>query len=228
MNKLFLILIPLLLGTHCLIGQTNFRIEANFSIKEKTPTGMSNLTMGTVFFDKNDAKIVYDISFPDKATLIVTDTIQYIVKGDSVRAQKNPGLNQLSVFNLALEGILDNFGLEQLRYEMINVEKDKDLVIMSWLPIENVREIFGKIVTSKKDRKLYGVVFFDLEDNVVSKQIFRKYETVNGVDFPQEIIQINIIDGQEYYKITSFNTIKVNNLERDEMYQYNLETLKAQ
>ena len=222
---LFTFLVCLSIPSNQLSAQENFRIEASFSAKEKTPTGKSKLTVGNVYFDKNDNKIVYDVRFPDAATLVVTDSIQYIVKGDSAVAQSIPSLNQLSIFSLALKGDLDNFGLEQLKYEIIEVEKSEDMVMTTWLPPADFQKNYGKIALSQKNRNLYGVVFFAPDGSVIGKQIFRNYTTVNGVSFPQEVIQITIVKEVEFYKITTFSEVKVNNLEKDDMYQYNTEQL---
>jgi len=225
-NWIFILLIFGLSGAiNSLSAQENFRIEAAFSAKEKTPSGKSKLTIGTVYFDKNDNKIVYDITFPNAATLVVTDSIQYIVKDDTARAQPIPSLNQLSIFNLALKGDLDNFGLEQLKYDIIEVEKSQDMVITTWLPPADFQKNYGKIAISQKDRNLYGVVFFAPDDTVIGKQIFRNYVTIDGVSFPQEVIQITIVEGEEFYKVTTFSNVKINNLEKDEMYQFNTEQL---
>lgn len=208
-----------------LSAQENFRIEAAFSAKEKTPSGKSKLTIGTVYFDKNDNKIVYDITFPDPATLVVTDSIQYIIKEDTTIAQPIPSLNQMSIFSLALKGDLDNFGLEQLKYDIIEVEKSEDMIMTTWLPPADFQNNYGKIALSQKNRNLYGVVFFAPDETVIGKQIFRNYITIDGVSFPQEIIQITIADGKEFYKVTTFSKIKVNNLDKDAMYQFNTEEL---
>lgn len=225
-NWLFTISILLLSGFfYTLNAQENFRIEASFSAKEKTPSGKSKLTIGTVYFDKNDNKIVYDITFPDAATLVVTDTVQYIIKEDTTIAQSIPSLNQMSIFSLALKGDLDNFGLEQLKYDIIEVEKSEDMIITTWLPPADFQNNYGKIALSQKNRNLYGVIFFAPDDTVIGKQIFRDYTTVDGVSFPQEIIQITIAEGKEFYKVTTFSEVKVNNLEKDEMYLFNTEEL---
>ncbi len=207
-------------------SQENFRIEATFSAKEKTPNGKSKLTMGKVFFDKNDNKIVYEISFPDKAKLVVTDTVQYIIKEDSITTQTVPSLNQMSIFSLALNGSLDNFGLEKLKYTINSVEKSGDLVITNWFPPEDFQKNYGKIALSQKDRNLYGVIFFTPDETILGKQIFRKYTTVNGVSFPQEVVQITVFEGEEFYKLTSFSDIKVNNLENDATYLFDIDALK--
>jgi len=46
------------------IGQHYFRMKADFSIKEKFGDGKMALTMGTIYYDRNYKKLVYDVKFP--------------------------------------------------------------------------------------------------------------------------------------------------------------------
>lgn len=221
-----LLLLVFSLSLLCLVskdtlGQSFFRIKADFSIKEKMPDGKSNLVVGTVYYDQTINKIVYDISFPEKETVIMVDTFMVRLHGDGLVDKKvMPNTNRFSVFNLCLNGNLTNYGLKDSKFQISNVEKDKGLVITTWEPPEQLAKLMGKTMLSQKDKKLDGIIFFDPYGTVVGKQFFRKYEAVSGLVFPTEMVQVTEKEGQEFYKVTSFKNIVVNAMDQDNMYNH--------
>ena len=116
---LLLILIPKLL-----LGQQFFRIEGNFSIKEKSDLN-AQLTIGRFYYDVNIQKIVYDVSFPEKQTLILYDTTFYQMNGTQIiKISKAANIAPFSIYHLALTNTLTNFGLDGSIYEIEKVEND--------------------------------------------------------------------------------------------------------
>lgn len=130
-------------------------------------------------------------------------------------------MNKLTVFYLALSGNLNDFGLTNSKFSIEKVEKDKGLVITTWLPPTEYRKLIHKILISNKNGQLSGIVMIDSEEKVISKQFFRKYIIANGLLFPTEIVQISYsTEGKENYQITTFRDIQVNDFKKDFMYDY--------
>jgi hypothetical protein len=227
MQKLLLCLIFLSLVNLLANAQQHYRIKSDFSIKENLPDGTSNLTMGTVYFDKNNKKIVYSISFPTKTLQVLTDSFFYELKANKLSEKKKAtNLLQFSIFNLALSSNLSNYGLNTNDiFKLTDVSKEDSLVISTWEPsTAKLKELTGKVLISQKRRLLYGLVFFDNKNNVLSKQFFTEYINVKGLNFPSQITQINYINGKEYYKVTTYKNIVVNATNENEIYNYNIST----
>lgn len=227
MQKLLLCLIFLSFVNLLANAQQHYRIKSDFSIKENLPDGTSNLTMGTVYFDKNNKKIVYSISFPTKTLQVLTDSFFYELKANKLSEKKKAtNLLQFSIFNLTLSSNLSNYGLNTNGiFKLTDVSKEDSLVISTWEPsTAKLKELTGKVLISQKRRLLYGLVFFDNKNNVLSKQFFTEYINVKGLNFPSQITQINYINGKEYYKVTTYKNIVVNATNENEIYNYNIST----
>lgn len=227
MQKLLLCLIFLSFVNLLASAQQHYRIKSDFSIKENLPDGTSNLTMGTVYFDKNNKKIVYSISFPTKTLQVLTDSFFYELKANKLSEKKKAtNLLQFSIFNLALSSNLSNYGLNTNGiFKLTDVSKEDSLVISTWEPsTAKLKELTGKVLISQKRRLLYGLVFFDNKNNVLSKQFFTEYMNVKGLNFPSQITQVNYINGKEYYKVTTYKNIVVNATNENEIYNFNIST----
>ncbi len=204
-------------------GQQFFRMKADFSIKEKTAEGKERLTMGQVYYDKNSKKIVYNVRFPEKETWVIIDTSLYRIVGKEIKeVRKVPAIAEFSIFHLSLNGNIKDYGLKQSFYAVDKIEKEGDMVITTWKAPEKLSKVFGKVVMSQKERKLYGVVFFTPADVLVSKQFFKNYSNVNGLEFPTEIIQVTYIKNQENYQVTTYKNIIVDDMQEDNIYNYKL------
>ena len=208
-------------SSETLQGQGFYRIKADFSIKEKTPDGKSQLIIGKVYYDKTYKKVIYNIAFPEKETIVVTDSFMIrIIDSKVIDKKRSQNTNEFSVFHLCLNGNLSNFGLKNSPYTIENIEKEKDLVITTWMPPIDYRHLLGKILLSQKEKKLFGLVLFNPKNIVVGKQFFKKYININGLEFPSEVIQITYADKQEFYKITTFKNITVDDIREDNIYNY--------
>jgi len=206
-----------------LSGQNYFRIKADFSVKEKDPDGNSRLYTGKVFYDKTRGEIIYDIEFPSKELLVVRDSL--IIRkpeGEEARIIPNLATNALSVFDLSLNGHLDNYGLDKLGFKLDSVEIADKMMISHWLPPKKAEAFLGEILLSQEDRKLTGVVYLSPERIALQKQFFRNYTETGGLAFPTEMIEVKYNEGKEFYKITSFGEVEINDLHNDASYRYEL------
>ena len=202
-------------------GQHYFRVEADFSIKAKNPDSSFQLYMGKVFFDKVQKKICYKISFPEPEVWVITDTVIYSLKNDSIKSKKPAiGLIETSIFNLSLHGNLKNYGLENSTYTLAGTKMEDGLMISTWEPPEKFQKLMGKILLANKNRNLQGIVIFNKDERILSKQFFNEYANVEGIDFPMKIVQFNYPEGVEIFQVTTFKNLKIDEKGNDDTYNY--------
>jgi hypothetical protein len=200
-----------------------FRIKTDFVIKAKSATGEQQLTVGKLFYDKNIKQIVYEISFPEKEVWIQKDTILYkIVNSKVIGKQRIPAGLEFSVYNLALNGNLTDFGLNKTKFKIKKVEKGDNSVISTWEPPPESKKYFGDILLSIVNQQLAGIVFKNSTGEIVSRQFFRNYIKVKGLFFPQEVIRENYINGQKNIELTNFSNILINDLSGENEYDYKI------
>ena len=222
-NALIVCMIILLPIVSVAQKEAYYRVRADFSIKEKSTDGKSSLTMGEVFFDKMKKKIIYTIRFPEKENWIFQDSLMFKIQNDKVEKKPLiPGYIDFSIFNLALNNNLKDFGLKKSIYSVKSVVKEGNMVISTWVPQKQYEKTFGEVKISVVDNKLYGVVFYNAKKVIIGKQIFTKYITIRSFEFPTEIINFSFLEsGQEIHQITTYKNIKVNNWDED-TYNYSV------
>jgi hypothetical protein len=221
LKYLFLFLFPL--SVIQVEPQVFFRIKTDFMIKAKSPTGEQQLTVGKIYFDKNVKQIVYDVSFPEKEIWVQRDTVLYkIVNSKIIGKQRIPAGIEFSIYNLVLNGTLNDYGLKKTKFILRKVEKSDNNVISTWEPPLEFKKYFGDILLSNVNQKLNGIVFKNNAGEVVSRQFFRNYMKVNGLSFPQEIYRENYINGQKDIELTTFTNIVVNDLSGENKYDFKI------
>lgn len=221
-KKIILIFLYFLASYNYIFSQNFFRIKADFSIKETLPGKKSRLIMGKVYYDKNYKKLIYDINFPEKETIVITDSFMIIIAGREREKINTPSSNDFSVFHLCLNSNLAGFGLKNSPYTIEKVEKDSDMVITTYLPPSKFSNTLGKVMLSQKQKKLFGIVIFNVNNEVAGKQFFKNYANYSGMEFPDEIVQITYTDKEEFYKVTSFKNVAVNEMQDENMYNYSV------
>ncbi|QQS49831.1 MAG: hypothetical protein IPM71_09390 [Bacteroidota bacterium] len=205
------------------VAQIHYRIEADYSLKEKSSTGHENLMLGRVYFDKNYRQMVFDISFPEKEILIINDTASiYALSNRHEKHMLSTSLIDFSVLGLTLNGQLEYFGLRETPFQLIKVEKDEGLVISTWeLADKRIESGVRKMMLSQKDNRLQGLISFNTNDQIIAKQFFSEYILVSGLEIPSKVIQISYLPGGgEFKKITTYTNIKVNNQQNESFYRY--------
>ena len=218
-------LIILLLLSKSTLGQQFFRMKADFSIKETLKDGKSSLTMGTVYFDKTSKLIVYEEKFPEKKTFVVTDTVVYEVSNNVIISKNRVvGSVQFSIFNLSVSSKLSNYGLDgNPFFKLTDVSKEDSMIISTWQPsTEKMKSLTGDVLISTVHKKLFGLVFYNNKGIILSKQFFEEYKNFGGFEFPGQITQINYIDDKEYYKITTYKNVVVNDMNENSIYNFTL------
>ncbi len=200
------------------------RIEADFTVKERSFDGKQKLYSGRVYYDLNQKKIVYDITFPRKSVLVMTPEGMLAIQDGEVRSEtKVSHLVKFSIFHLSLMGSLDNFGLGETPFELEEVEKSGDKVISTWKLPEQMVEQKSKIMLSQVDKNLQGMVSFDVEGNMISKHIFENYVNIKGVGFPTRVLQFDYQKGEVINtRITTYRNVVINNTGNEEYYNYRI------
>lgn len=214
-------------GSFAGYSQHFYRLKADFSIKSKNYDGKAQLTMGKVFYDKTHKKIVYKITFPEKETWLSVDSLLYKIVANEqgepqVFKQKIPGIAEFSIFHLAMNGQLSDFGLKKSNFRIEKVEREDNKVITTWLPPARYTSKMGKIMIANEQKKITGIIFFDTQNKILSKQFFNKYQNFDGLVFPTEIIQITYINGNKNRQITTYRNIAVNETGNDKIYNFKL------
>jgi hypothetical protein len=204
-------------------SQQRFRIKAEFTTKEKKPNGKSFLGKGTVYFDKNFRKLVYQNSFPERDFHVFLDSVSYNIANNKI-IETGPSLIPIdfSIFSMTLNNNLAQFGLSENYFTLEKVEKKDSLVISTWSPKIVKAKKNMKIMISTKNKQLYAVAVINTEGKVMMKQFYRKYQLVKGVDFPTEIVQINYKDDKEYYQVNTYKNIKIDEFSENDMYNFTI------
>lgn len=219
---LFVLILLLLPGV--VSGQQFYRLKADFSIKEKLADGTSKLIMGKVYYDMVSEKIVYDISFPERETWILQDTSFFRLKESQLVDRKRSFLiPESSFFHFTLTGQLSDFGLKKSPYKIENVEKEGNMIISTWQPDDSkIKEAMGKVVMSNVDKKLNGIVFYNTEGVMLSKQFYKEYINVSGCELPTEIIQITYQDSGQNYQVTTYKNVMINQNGKEDLYNISI------
>ncbi len=218
-------------------SQQFYRFRADISVKDKLANGKYRLTMGKVYYDKIYKKIVYTLTFPEKEHLILQDTSMY--KIDPVtNTIKETGQSfifpDFTVFHLALTGKLSDYGLTSGQettpiYKIGKVDKVDGGVLTTWVPSnERFASLFGNIEMLKKNRRLDAMVFYDKTGKLVSRQFFKKYVNVKGVEFPTEVTMISYgVKNEQNLQQTTYKNIVIDQQDEDEIYRYRIPVTRS-
>lgn len=208
-------------------AQHYYRVKADFSFKFKGDEEMgSSLVMGTAYYDKVDKKITYRVKFPKPEVWVMQDTSLYKFQNNQlVERSFIPSPVETSIFHLALQSNISNFGLESSAFTLDNVEQDQGMVITTWNPPPiDGEQLIGQILIANKNGLLQGVIFKNPDDSIITKQFYDDYTVVSGINFPREITQIMYgEDGTETYQVTTYKNIIIDESGEDHWYRYSID-----
>lgn len=227
MSKSFLFILFIFTAFQSIsFSQDYFRIKADFTVKISNSDGTKNLTKGTVYYDKNIKDLIYDINFPKIEKWISKDTSIYKFRNDTlIQRVTIPSINEFTVFHLALNAGLNDFGLKNSIYAINKVEKKGDLVLSYWKIPKQASIMIDYVVIAKKNNRLESVLMVGAQQKILSKQFFRNYLKIDAFEFPQQIIQILYnSSGKEDYQVTEFSNINVNDISNSKLYQIKIKS----
>lgn len=219
----FFVLVLLLVSSHPLAAQSEyFRYKSDFSIKEKeTGQDQGRLIMGTVYFDKNLHKTLYDIRFPEPEQWLIRDTFMYRKKADTLVSQQVvPPVGEFSIFNLILSQQLQDFGLVKMGYTPGMVQQDGEQVISRWLPPEKLKAYLGEVSIAQENKRLTAAAFYDKAQKLISKFYFKDYSIQDGLPVPGKIYQIFYRETGEFIRIMTLKNILINQTDEATTYDF--------
>lgn len=213
-------------------AQYYFRMKADISIKEVSYDGINRIVLGKVYYDIHHKKIVYDITFPEKERWVLSDTSYYLFK-DDILVERNLSVifPEFSIFHLALEGHLEDYGLQDHPVIKVkDIEKTEDGIIRTLRPTAEYTDNIGPIKLLTKDRQLKATLFYNVSERLMSRQFFEDYTVIKGVQIPQKIVQFlypnpefhdTEIDEDQYSLIqTTLSNIQINRTDEEFLYNY--------
>lgn len=214
--------ILMLLAVSPAMSQQLTRVKTDFSVKTKVKgTEQARLVMGTCYYELGSQQIVYEVKFPVKEIWIFKDSVQLIVRNDTLVSTKPAQMRiELSTLHLALTQQLAHYGLKNSPFSIESVQKDKNMVITTWKPPSTMGAKIGKVATSTEDKKLTGVVFYHPKGQIVRKQLFKSYVQVQGYPFPGEVIDIVYNGAKETLQQTTYSNVKINETSARNLYTY--------
>jgi hypothetical protein len=205
-------------------GQNFYRFKAEITIKVKTPENIIQFTKGNVCYDKNIKKLLYNISFPEKEKFVSADTLLYKYKNNQlVSVHGNPLKPEFSIFHFILSNNLSDFGLRNSSFRISNVEKSDSFIVTKWIPPSNPDFPLGEILISTKNKRLHSVLIHSKEGKLISRQIFKKYTFVNGLEVPFEILTVSYMTDKKSYQIFEFDKVQINEQGHDADYTFQLD-----
>ncbi|MEL7342026.1 MAG: hypothetical protein AAGM67_16205 [Bacteroidota bacterium] len=220
LSIIYLIVLPILS-----YGQHFYRVEADFTIKEKINDSLSQLTIGRVYYDQNRESLLYDVSFPSPQIWFLSDSNFYRISDeDSINRQTiSPLTVQSSVFHMVLADQLGNFGLSDSLFTKAGTVNQGGMIITTLEPLPKYEPYLGRVLISRKGKLVQGVIIMDPAGEVASKQFYRDYDLSGGLPFPQEIVQFSYQYGKQIsVRITTFENIQFNAEDTHQRYHYQL------
>ncbi len=222
MQKYILVVLLFIVTNELASGQQISRVSCDFSVKTKVKgKAASKLVLGTCYYDIHVGRLIYDIRFPEKERWIFMDSIQWVVRNDSVVEVLPASIRpELSVMHLSLKQELSHYGLKNSSFKITEVAQDKGLVITTWAPPAAASKKIGKVATSTKNKQLYGVLFYSPAGEIIRKQFYQNYLTMQGLPFPTEVVDIVIEEKEEIWQQTTYVNVKLNDLKNSNIYTY--------
>ncbi len=233
-NKKYILILFIFFVQINLFAQKNYRVRADISIKDKLSNGKLRLTVGKVYYDKIYGKIVYQLRFPRKETLVVQDTsiFQIDETGKLLGSKGTPMLPEVTIFHMALTNRLSDYGLNDGTnfYKVSKVEKEDDAIITTWMPSDpSLNKYLGKIMMKNVKKRLEAILFYGPKGDLLSKQFFKDYTNIKGIEFPQTVTQLSysIKDkNKENIQQTTYQNIVIDEAAQDEIYRYKIPARK--
>jgi len=207
-------------------SQTFYRIKTDVTIKKKNFDGTFSLTKGTVYYDRHQNMLIYDLWFPEKEKLIMDKAMTYHIRGGKlIQTFQNPTPPEVSIFSLILKNSIQYYGLENSDYQLKDIEEDNGLIISTWMPPEHLKSAVGKLMIANQNGKIKGIIFYSTDgEKIISKQFFENYIKVNGLDIPTKMVQFFYDKtGKESLQTTEFKNIVIDEKANDHLYRFPLE-----
>jgi hypothetical protein len=187
------------------------------------PDSTFQVSKGKMFYDQNFKKIIFSFTFPQKEEVVLFDTVMYAFRADTLFSRsRNFLIPEQSFFHYMLMGQISNYGLEKSNFKAKGFEKKNGMVITTWEPPDNFKKMVSKILIANKDKRLYSVTMVDPKGKVMNRQILKKYQVIDGVDIPHEILIATYYEKGQVYQIINLSNVKINEPGNDKIYNFKL------
>lgn len=205
-------------------SQKAYRMSANIFTKTRLVDSTFQVSKGSLYYDMNYKKIIFDFSFPQKEKIVLFDTIMYNFRADTLfSTSRNLLIPNQSLFHFILQGKMSNYSLEDMHFEMKGFEKKKDMVITTWKAPDQLKDLFSKVLVATKEKLLYSITVLDGKGKVVNRQILKNYKFIQGVEIPSEILIATYTEkGGSIYQVINMENIILNEQKNNEKYDKKL------
>lgn len=204
-------------------SQQAYRLSAEILTKTRMPDSTFQISKGTIHYDKNIKKIIFDFTFPEKEKVVLFDTLLFRYQ-DGKLAEKTTSFlipNQ-SFFHFILNGNMANFGFDQALFEAKGIEKKKDMVITTWLPPDHIKKYISKVLVATRNKQLYSITLMGPGEKVLNRQILKNYHLIDGFEIPYEILIATYLDDRVMYQVITLDKVVLNEEGNHSKYNHEL------
>ncbi len=234
MNKAVLYaLFFIVLGNSALCAQTFFRLSGDFSIREimlyteESDSVNTFLTRGHIDYDKNKKQAVYKVDFPESENWVLQDSVFYKLRNDTIISRYAlPYAMRMLNFDILLSEYNYDFLFQKMGCSLLDVRQEEEAVYKLWeYPYWKQIGVFKYILVESKGQKTTGLAYLDENKHVVTRQYYKDYAIINGLNMPHIISQRIYTDSMTYVKKLILKNVTINNLKRDSVFRDDLEFL---
>lgn len=215
-----------------LVAQRFYRLSGNFSIREIVLYGESDsfktfLTRGFLDYDRNKHQVVFDVTFPEKEHWILQDSVFYKIKHDTIYMRYAlPYAMQMLNFDFLLSGYNYDFFFQKIGCTIEDIRKEEEKLFKLWkYPDIQQLDVFKYILMQEENGHTTAIAYLDEKKQVVSREFYKDFKNVNGLDVPHVIEQRVYSDSSTYVKKLILSNVSINNTERDTVFRNDLEFL---
>lgn len=209
----FLLLFCLIVAYFSTYGQNFSQFSSEFTLMEKslgTVKPYSSLVKGTVFIDKNERRLEFNIHFPDRQKWIIKDSIFEKFYVDSLVASiKIKNFDDMSIFTALLEVQKIDFGLSELGFTLKNTDVTENISYFEWSPPEVFAKFYKNAYTKTENNLLKAIRLIDVNGKEINATFFDNYEIIKGMAMPKLITTKYIGEEQKLFKSLQFDKISL-------------------
>jgi hypothetical protein len=213
----------ILLGFIPAIGQDVVRLSADFTIKQKQGD-KGQLVKGKVYYDKNYQKLFYKIDFPEPEFWLIKDTTFYQFSSDTVlkKVTHFPYNASFAIYTTILNNDFNDLGLSKLGFKINEITETDDGVITEYLPSERLGKSLGKVLLHHEEKQLKAAVFFDIDNNLLSKEQYKDLQVIDDILVPGQVTALtyNKEEEVEMIKITLLQNVQFNDTQNERLYNF--------
>ncbi len=216
---LFALLLISVLGS----AQLAYRMNADILTRTRLPDSTFQVSKGKIYYDQNFKKIIFNFTFPRKECVVLSDTTTYQFINDTLASTNtNFLIPEHSYFHYILTGNISNYGFNQSQFVIGNTEKKNGSILTTWYPPQMLEEFLSEIIVETRNKLLYSVTMYNPEGNPMTRQILKKYEIIDGIEIPHEVLVATYLTKGTIYQIITLSNVQLNENGNDQKYNHEL------